>query len=112
MKLLSGKIEEDFKEHIVKSKYFILNPKCQTIKWTDFPDIMKFELIKEFARSKGYYIDLQPCPCHFPPQYFINIITEDRTLLDVGDKEEYEYEAALYASIVEFKKLYNGIIKT
>ena len=102
----------------IASNSFGLNPKCreelyyisndhETVKWTQLPDLMQYELIKEFARSEGYYIDLQPCPCHFPPQYFINITTKDNKFLDMGSKEQYEYEEAMSASIGEFKKLYD-----
>lgn len=119
---LTNKTEEDFKEWIINesiiSNSFGLNPKCEkelyyignhheTIKWDEVPDFMQYEVIKDFARAKGYYIDLQPCPCHFPPQYFINIITEKNKFLDMGSKEEYTYEEGMYASIKEFNNLYN-----
>ena len=124
---LSTDLGIDFKEWLIKDSEacdsFELNPKCgealyfigpqhETVKWEDICYLMQYELIKAFGRSEGYFINLITSQDIFPPMYAVDIITEQRRHSYLGAEEGYTYKEAMYASVKQFKNLYNGNIKT
>jgi len=109
---LTGKCKKDFEKwlrgNLKPNALYTLDMKTQILSLTDFDfhhfnqlsDSMKYGVYVDFFDSVGMCLDVQPCGCHFPAIFTINIGSKDKSIQFIGT-EEYETRAEARTKALE-----------